>query len=294
MGPLNYHHLHYFWIVAREGGIAAASRKLHVGRPAISAQLKTLETAIGARLFERRGRHLDLTDIGRLVLDYAEEIFAKGEELTDVLRGRSPGRRSALRVGIADAMMKLEAFRVLRPTLAGEARTTLVCSEGPPADLFGALAVHELDLVLADVAPPPDLEVRVRVVALENGGVGLFGSPALTARFREGFPASLSGAELLLPSRQSSIRRSTDAWLRDLELSPVVAAEFDDSALLKIFGEAGLGLFPAPLDMREELESRYGVELLGELDGARARTYAVFPDRRHVHPLVETMFLDPA
>ncbi|HPF13068.1 MAG TPA: LysR family transcriptional regulator [Planctomycetota bacterium] len=286
MSWLNYHHLYYFWTVVQEGGIAAASRRLHVGRPSISAQLKTLEAAIGSPLLERRGRHLALTDTGELVHSYAEEIFQLGDELAKVVRGKGKARPTALKVGIADAMMKQAAFRWLAPVLAGPEPITLRCSEAPPLQLFAALAVHDLDLVLSDVPPTPQLDLRLNSHLIEESPVGMFAAKSLAESLAGTFPRNLDGAKFLMPARTSALRQSLEAWLERTDLRPQIVAEFEDSALMKRFGEAGLGAFPAPMNLRDDLERQYGAVCLGVMAGVTDRCYAISAMRKHGHPVV--------
>ena len=296
MNWLNYHHLHYFWIVAQEGSIAAAGRRLHVGRPSISSQLKSLEASVGAPLFERRGRSLELTSTGHVVKSYADQIFQLGEELSSVVRGTVRGRLRPLRVGIADVMMKLVAFRLLEPLLyggevdgeigPGDATRGLRCTEASPRALFASLAVHDLDLVLTDIPPSPDLDIRLYSTVVGESGVGLFAHATLAGSLAADFPRSLDGAKFLMPSRASHMRHGVEAWLEENELAPKIAGEFEDSALLKIFGEAGHGVFPAPLNVRTDLEKRYGVQCLGTLEGVVDRSYAVTPAAKHLDPAV--------
>ncbi|QDV05233.1 Transcriptional activator protein NhaR [Planctomycetes bacterium Poly30] len=289
MGPLNYHHLHYFWTVANEGGIAAASRRLHVGRASISAQIKSLETSIGAALFERRGRHLDLTDTGALVLEYAETIFRTGEELRDVLGGHSPVRTRPLRVGVVDAMMKLVAFRSLEPLLELEEPVRIRCVEGSSSALFGQLAVHDLDLVLSDVPPPTGAGLRVHTRTIDDSTVSVFAVPKLKRRLARAFPDSLEDAPLLLPTKASALRRNVDSWMVERGIRPRLAATFDDSALLKVFAEAGHGGMVGPTSMAGEIKTRYGLHLVGELEGLRSHSYATLPARRYMHPALDAL-----
>lgn len=283
---LNYNHLQYFWTVVREGGVAAASRKLHVGRPAISMQLKRLEAALGAQLFERRGRYLALTDTGRLVHGYAEEIFRTGSELLDTLRGRPTGRPARLRVGVSDGIAKLVAFRLLSPALEPAESTAIECREGPPRRLLAALGRHELDLVLSDVPIPPGSDIRAYDHHMGESTTTLFAAPALARRLVGRFPDSLAAAPLLLPSVQSSLRRPLQRWLESRDLEPSVAGEFEDSALLKVFGQAGRGVFPAPTVVAEEVRAQYQVQVLGEIDEVREHFWAISPERRVRHPAV--------
>ncbi len=283
---LNYHHLQYFWTVAREGGIAAASRKLHVGRPSISMQLKSLEAFFGAPLFVRRGRYLELTDTGHLVYGYAEDIFRSGRELMDAVRGRPTGRPLTLRVGIADVMAKLVAFQLLQPALDFDEQLALECREDHPSRLFAELAMHELDLVLSDITIAPGIDVKAYNHLIGESTTTLFAAPKLARRLARRFPDSLSGEPFLMPSYDTAIRRSLDAWLEELDLHPVIVGEFEDSALLKVFGQAGRGIFPAPTVVRDQVAKQYGVRPLGELEGVRERFYAISPERKIKHPAV--------
>ncbi len=283
---LNYHHLLYFWTVVQEGSIAAASRRLHVGRPSISMQLKSLETFFGSPLFQRRGRHLELTETGKLVNGYAEEIFRSGRELVDAVRGRPTGRPFVLRVGIADVMAKLVAFRLLEPAFEGDESVALHCTEDRPNRLFAELAVHELDLVLSDIPLAPGLDVRAYNHTLGESSTTLFAAPALALQLKRDFPASLTGAPFLMPATSAAIRGSLAGWLEQSQIHPLVVGEFEDSALLKVFGQAGRGVFPAPTIVREEIVSQYGVRVLGELEDVRERFYAISPERKIKHPAV--------
>lgn len=281
---LNFHHLHYFWVVVREGSIAAASRRLHVGRPSISAQLKALETAIGAPLFDRRGRVLELTETGKLVHGYADEIFRLGRELSGVLRDRPAGRPAVLRVGVADVVAKLVSFHVLETALEGDEPVVLRCREDEPNKLFAQLAVHELDLVLCDHPLPPSMDVRARAELLGESTVTIFAREPLAGQHGADFPAGLEGAPFLMPSRDSAVRREIETWLDDAGIAVEVVSEFDDSALMKVFGAAGHGLFPAPTVVRDHVESQYDVRAIGELEGVRDQVWAITPERRHEHP----------
>lgn len=283
---LNYHHLLYFWTVAREGGIAAASRKLHVGRPSISMQLKSLESFIGSPLFLRRGRYLELTDTGRLVYGYAEDIFQTGRELVDAVRGRPTGRPLTFRVGIADVMAKLVAFRMLEPALDFDEQLSLKCREEPPERLFAALALHELDLVLSDIPLGPNIDVKAYNHLMGESTVTLYAAPTLARRLRSKFPQSLDGAPFLLPSSETAIRRPLEQWMEKNDLHPTIVGEFEDSALLKVFGQAGRGVFPAPTVVQDEVCKQYNVRILGEIEEVRDRFYAVTPERKIRHPAV--------
>lgn len=286
MAWLNYHHLQYFWTVVEEGGIAAASRKLGVGRPAISSQIKSLEQFLDAPLFRRRGRYLDLTGTGRLVHGYAEDIFRTGRELVAAVRGERTERPVKLRVGIADVMAKLVAFQMLLPVHDFDETLALDCREDQPDRLFAALALHELDLVLSDSAVPPGLDLRAYNHEMGASTITLFAAPRLATRLRRGFPGSLHGQSMLMPSRSSVIRLALERWFEAEELVPRVVAEFDDSALLKVFGQAGRGVFPAPTVVSDQVARQYGVRPIAELPTVRERFFAITGERRITHPAI--------
>ncbi len=284
MDWLNYNHLHYFWTVVREGSIAAASRRLLVGRPAISMQLKSLESAMGEPLFEREGRRLELTETGKMVYGYADIIFETGQELSDAVRGRATTRKPPLRVGIADVMTKLVAFQLLLPAIEGDDSVSLVCREDSPRRLFAQLAVHELDLVLSDIPLSPGVDVKAYSHALGSSTVTLFAAPSLARKIARGFPKTLDGAPFLMPSRDAAIRGALELWLEENEVQPKIIGEFDDSALLKVFGQSGHGMFPAPTAVAQQVSEQYGVRALAELESVRETFYAVSPERRVKNP----------
>jgi LysR family transcriptional activator of nhaA len=283
---LNYHHLIYFWTVVREGGIAAASRSLKVGRPSISMQLKSLEAFIGSPLFTRRGRHLELTETGKLVHGYADDICQAGRELVDAVRGRPTGGRRTFRVGIADVMAKLVAFQLLEITLDGDEQVVLECREDEPTRLFAELAVHELDLVLSDIPLAPGLDVKAYNHVVGESTTTLFAAPELARRLQRRFPQSLAGAPFLMPSKNTAIRHSLDLWLEEHDVHPTIIGEFEDSALMKVFGQAGRGVLPGPTVVREQICKQYGLRALGELEHVRERFYAISPERKIKHPAV--------
>jgi LysR family transcriptional regulator, transcriptional activator of nhaA len=280
---LNYHHLFYFWVVARTGSIARASEELRLSQPTISNQLKTLEASLGHPLLERRGRGLVLTDVGRTVQRYADDIFRTGRELQQALRGMPVRDRVPFAVGVADVIPKLVAERLLRPAVAAVKDLRLVCREGPLPDLLGALALHELDLVLSDRPAPESVRVRSFGHQLAECGVVLLAAPRL-AHLRRGFPGSLEGAPVLLPSTGTVLRRALDGWFAERGVSPVVAGEFDDLALLKAFGARGMGVFPAPAMVEQEVCEQYGVAPVGRVDEVRERFFALTVERRLRHP----------
>ena len=283
---LNYHHLLYFWTVAREGSIARACETLRLAQPTISGQLRMLEDALGEKLFAKAGRGLELTEVGQVVFEYADEIFGLGRELQDVLKGRPQGRPRRLIVGIADMVPKLIAYRILRPVLAMPEPIQLICEEGSSSSLLADLADHRLDVVLADVPIPPLRGRRAFNHLLGSCGVTLFGAPALAARYRARFPACLDRAPFLLPIEGSNLSQTLDHWFNQSSIRPQVVGEYKDSALMKTFGGAGAGLFVAPSAIEAEVNSHYGVQVVGRINGMTESFYAISVERRLKHPAV--------
>lgn len=283
---LNYHHLLYFWTVAREGSIARACEKLFLAQPTISGQLRVLEKAVGDKLFARSGRGLVLTETGRTVYRYADEIFSLGRELQDTLRGRPAGRPMRLLVGVADVLPKLVSFRLLEPALALSDPVQIICREDKPERLLSDLSIHGLDIVLSDAPVGPHVKVRAFNHLLGECGVAVMGKAALARPFRKGFPASLDGAPFLLPTENTSLRRALDQWFDRRSIRPSIRAEFEDSALLKVFGQAGVGLFVVPTAVENEVRKQYGVELVGRVEEVRERFYAISVERKLKHPAV--------
>lgn len=283
---LNYHHLLYFWTVAKEGSIVKACAKLHLAQPTISGQLRQLEETLGEKLFVKAGRGLALTEVGQVVFQYAEEIFGLGRELQDVLKGRPRGKPRRLLVGIADAVPKLIAYRVLQPVLALAEPVQLICEEGSAQSLLAELAQHRLDVVLSDVPITPLLRGRAYNHLLGSCGVSLYGAPALATRYRGRFPEGLDGAPFLLPIEGSSLRPALDRWFEQSGIRPRTVGEFKDSALMKTFGGAGAGLFVAPSAIESEIRSLYGAVVVGRLDAVRESYYAISVERRLKHPAV--------
>lgn len=283
---MNYNHLFYFWVVAREGSIARACDELLLTQPTISAQLRLLENALGEKLFARAGRNLVLTEVGHVVFRSADEIFTVGRELTDTLKGRSPGRPVRFVVGVADVLPKLIAYRLLEPALKMAEPIRVVCREDKLERLLTALAMHELDLVLSEAPINPTVRIRGYNHLLGECGVTIFGTPQLAAAYRRGFPRSLQGAPFLLPSDTTTLRRSLDQWFDTQGIRPLVVGEFDDSALLKVFGQTGAGLFAAPSVIEAEVRRQYGVQVMGRLPEVRERFYAISVERKLKHPAV--------
>lgn len=286
MNWLNYHHLLYFWTAAREGSIAAACRKLHLTQPTVSGQIKALERALKASLFERRGRSIALTETGRLVYRYADEIFSLGRELEDAVAGRVTGGGLRFTVGVADTLSKLIVHRLLEPALQLPEEVHLSCIDGDPDRLLTQLTLHELDLVISDYPANPRLGLRVFNHPLGDCGVTLFGTAELAERYRRGFPDSLDGAPLLVPAGNAALRRAMDQWFEEVGIRPSIRAEFTDSALLKAFGSRGKGLFLAPTVVEDDVQRMYGVHVVGREERLRERVYAISMEKRLAHPAV--------
>lgn len=283
---LNFHHLRYFWAVAGERSVTRAAEKLHISQPTVSAQIRELEEALGEKLFVRSGRTLQLTDTGRLVHRYADEIFGLGRELMDAVRDRPTDRPVRLQVGLVDSLPKLVVYRLLRPALSLPGRVQIVCREAAAEPLLAELAIHALDVVLSDAPAGPSVKIRAFNHLLGESKVGVYGIPKLAAAHRRGFPSSLDGAPIILPTENTALRRSADKWFNDHQVRPRVAAEFEDNALTNVFGQAGVGLFLAPTVVDAELSRQYGVRRLGILDEVRERFYAITVERRVTHPAV--------
>ena len=283
---LNYHHLLYFWLVAREGGLLPAAARLRLAHQTVSGQVHALEHALGEKLFERQGRRLVLTELGRVAYRYADEIFALGAELQETLRGRPSGRPQRLVVGVADVVPKLIARALLLPALQLAEPVRLVCREDKPERLLAALALHELDVVLSDAPVSPGAGVRAFSHLLGECAVALFAKPARARRLRRGLPRSLDGAPFILPTDNTSLRRVLETWFDAQRIRPQVIAEFEDSALLKAFAQGGEAVFASPEPIAAEVERQYRVRRIATLPELRERFYAITVERRLRHPAV--------
>jgi len=280
---LNYHHLFYFWITARLGSIAQAARDLHLSQPTISTQIKLLEQRFGEPLFQKTGRRLQLTTTGRLVFRYADEIFRLGRELQNAVTEGARDSRPRLAVGIAQVIPKLIAQRLIQPAFAAVPGLQLDCREGSLDQMLAQLALHELDVVISELPAGGDVKIRAFSHHLGETGVSFFGAPKY-AELKRGFPGSLDGAPALLPAGSSVVRRALDSWLDSRAIHPKVVAEFDDSALLKVFGQKGLGIFVAPTAIEHEVCRQYDVVVLGRTEEIKERFYAISVERRLRHP----------
>ena len=283
---LNYHHLLYFWTVARTGGVSRASDELRLTQATVSAQVKSLEQSLGERLFRKTGRHLTLTETGRVVFRYADEIFSLGQEMMGTLKGRPESRSPRLTVGVADVMPKLVAYLLIEPALRLKDPYRIICREGSNRELLAALAVHDIDVVLSDAPSDPAVNVKAFDHLLCECSMTLFGAPQLAAEYRRQFPRSLDGAPFLLPTANTTARRSLDQWFESENIRPAIVAEFEDSALLKVFGQHGMGLFFAPSIIGTEVQRQYGVKSIGRLASVSERFYAISLDRKLKHPAV--------
>lgn len=286
MRHLNYNHLLYFWTVAREGSIARAAEVLHLTPQTISGQLKILDATVGKTLFRRVGRRLELTVDGQIVKQYADEIFTLGAELTQRMKSEAPGVPLALNVGVVNSIAKLITYRILEPALKTDEDLRVVCREGELESLLADLAVHHLDLVVSDQPIPSGLSVKAYNHPLGRSGITFFAAGRHTSSLRRRFPQCLGEEPLLMPLSGSALRRSLDDWFESEGITPTILAEFEDSALLKAFGQAGTGLFPAPSVMAAEVERMYGARAIGEAQGIEESYYTISPERHIKHPAV--------
>lgn len=286
MSTLNYKHLYYFWAVAKAGGVGKAAERLHLTPQSISGQLGVLEEALATQLFRRTGRTLELTEAGRLALNYAEEIFVLGEELQEALRHHPASRTIQFRVGIADMVAKSVAYQLLEPAMRIEEKPRLQCREGRLDSLLGDLAVHRLDLVIADRPMPSKFNVRGFSHLLGECGLTFLAAPTLAASHNGAFPQSLDGAPLLLPGEDAAVRPKMMRWLDKLRIHPRITGEFDDSALLNAFGQEGAGIYAVPSTIADLIQKQTGSVRVGQTDQVTEQFYAISTERRLTHPAV--------
>jgi len=283
---LNYNHLLYFWTVAREGSIAKATQSLHLTPQTISGQLKLLEKSVGEPLFHKVGRGLAMTETGHTVFQYAEEIFNLGAELASRIKTGRVIVPALINVGVVNSIPKLVAARILQPVFDSEVPIRLVCPEGSLESLLGRLAVHRLDLILSDRPIPSGLSVKAFSHTLGSSDISLFCPPAQSRLYSKNFPQSLDKAPMLLPTMDNPIRRPLDDWFEHIGVSPALVAEFEDSALMKAFGEAGNGIFPSPTAISDEVERMYRVRRIGNPIPVQEAYFAISPERKLKHPAV--------
>lgn len=286
---LNYKHLHYFWVVAQEGSITRAAERLGVAVQTISGQLSLLEKQLGKALFNSQGRGLVLSEAGRLALGYADQIFQLGDALISALQNDDSESALRLRAGISDGIAKLLAYQLLSTVTAMPNEIRLICDEGEFEDLLADLALHRLDVVLTDRPAPLGGNIKVFNTRLGDFSTALYATPTLAERYSKNFPASLNGAPLLLPTRHNALRGHIDRWLEQHQLRPKIVGEFEDSALLNTFGRGGLGIFPAPTALAEQVASQLNARLLGEMAGVSEQIYAISNERRIRHPAIEVL-----
>jgi LysR family transcriptional activator of nhaA len=286
---LNYHHLRYFWTVAREGGLRQAAAKLHVSQPSISAQIRELEDALGEKLFRRQGRSNVLTDAGQIALGYADEIFALGREMNNAIRQRPSSQALRLHVGVADSLPKLVTNEILKPVFAMPRTVHVICREGKIEDLLAQLAAHRLDIVLVDEPPSSSHLMRVFDHKLGESGVTFFAAASLAPRLKRGFPKSLENAPALLPAESTSLRRSLERWFREIDVRPQVVADFEDAALMKVVAAEGRGFIAVPSVVSGEAIARFNLRAIGESDRCRVEFHAITAERRITHPAVSVI-----
>ncbi|MGB4067201.1 MAG: transcriptional activator NhaR [Nitrospira sp.] len=287
---LNYHHLLYFWSVAKNGTVAKACEELRLAQPTISKQIGLLEETLGEKLFTRSGRHLVLTEMGRIVFKHAEDIFSIGQDLMNTVKGRASGSSIRLNVGIVDVVPKLLATRLLNAAVRQAPAMRLICWEDKLDQLLADLAIHGLDLVIADTPAPPTIKVQAYNHLLGESGVTFFARSKLAAHYRRNFPRSLHSAPILLPTSNTVLRRLLDDWLTRQELVPTIIGEFEDSATLKAFGQEGHGLFPGSTAMEKEICRQYQVQVVRRVDSVRQKFYAITVERRVKHPVIMALF----
>ncbi|TYL48728.1 transcriptional activator NhaR [Marinomonas sp. IMCC 4694] len=281
---INFKHLHYFWMTAKQGSITKASESLHITPQTISGQISLLEDQLGKTLFTKMGRTLKLTDTGRLVLSYADEIFALGSELEQSVRVASTDRTQRLRVGIADAIPKSIAYRLLAPAMKLDTPIRLVCKENSLESLLGELALHKLDFIIADGPIPPHLGVRGFNHFLGECGTAFMAAPNVLQDHAVSFPECLMGAPFLIPSDQSLVQVQLLQWLERHHIHPKITGEFDDRALMKTFGQAGAGVFVVPSAISEEVAKQFKVELIGHTEDIREQFFAIASEQRLTNP----------
>lgn len=283
---INLKHLRYFWAVASHGSITKASQALHLTPQTISGQLRDLEESIGEKLFAREGRNLVLTETGRMVFSYADEMFQLGIELQDVLDGQTFGIKITVKFGVAMIVPKLLAYRVLEPVLQMNESTNLICHEAPLVDLLADMSVHKLDAVLSDCPINPSLNIRAYNHSLGGSGITFFSVPEHAKKLEKNFPQNLHDFPFLMPSKSSSLRMNLENWFDQHAIKPRVVAEFEDRALMKAFGERGTGVFTSPQTMEEDVLEKYGVRVIGRTDEIQENFYLISPERRIRNPAV--------
>ena len=276
----NYHHLYYFWRVAREGSLSRAADQLRLSHSTLSTQIRALEESLGGELFLRSGRALSLTALGRDVLHYADEIFRVGTELLEMVQSKSSSHVATLGVGVVSTVPRTVAYRLMEPVLALEGHGPLRMKQGSLEHLLDEMATGHIHLILTDEPPPQGLALHVYSHTLAETAMQVYGSPSMAEKYRPGFPQSLSGAPMFLPIAGSSLRQRLESWFSEHKIRVSLRGEFDSSELLRVFGAMGHGLFPAQAALGAEIEESFGAARVGELEGVRERYYAIAPERK--------------
>ena len=284
MENINYKHLHYFWMIAKCGGVAKAGERLHVTPQSISTQIRQLEGNIGSPLWRRAGRKLELTDTGQLVMDYADRLFTVGEELKDALRAGAGVGQSHFKIGVTDAVTKTMAHLLIAPALALPNPPRLSCREGRFADLLAQLAIHKLDLVISDRPMHTAMNVRGYNHLLVECGISFLAPAAVAKTLKKGFPHSLHHVPFLMPSDDAAVRPRLISWFDKQHIEPKVVADFDDTALMKAFGQAGAGVFSIPSFVAPDVAEQLGMHIVGSTADVQEQVYAVTSERRITHP----------
>ena len=286
---INFKHLHYFWMVAKEGSVARASERLHITPQTISGQLSLLEEYLGVSLFNKVGRNLEITETGRMILSYADEIFSLGNELEDTLHHLPEGRPQLFKVGVVDVVPKSVAHRILKPSLEQTEPVRMLCREASIEVLLAELSVHHIDLVIADQPIPSNISTRAYNHKLGESAVGFYCTKQLKNTLQNDFPKCLDNAPLLLPSNGTLLRENINQWIDKNHLHPRIIAEFDDSALMKAFGQEGAGIFIAPAVIRKEVERQYNVISIGQTTEVKEQFYAISTSRHVAHPVISAV-----
>lgn len=289
MAEINYKHLRYFWMVAREGGINHACERLNLTPQTVSGQLSKLEQQLGIALFNRIGRSMELTEAGRMVMSYAEEIFSLGGQLEEMVRNIPTERTMVFKVGIADVVPKAIAYRLLAPSFSLSSNFRIICRENEMGSLLAELAVHRIDMILSDAPIPPHINVRGFNHALGDCGLTFCAAKSVRNKLKGGFPQNMDKMPMLLPGDNTVVHGHLLKWFDRLHIRPRIVGEFDDSALMKAFGQAGSGIFVVPTPIVEEVEQQYGVEAIGHTDEVRKQFYAISVERKISHPAVSSV-----
>ncbi len=286
MSPLNYNHLYYFFIVAKEGSIVKASEILNLTPQTISGQISNFESQMGVLLFDRKGKKLHLSELGHLVFSYAKDIFQIGDELKNVITTQQPSQCLTFTVGITDVIPKTLAYQLLNPALRMENPVRLICHEGDQESLLAELAVNKLDLILTDQPLQPGNNVKAYNYQLAESGLTFFASSSMTVNFKDNFPSALSEQPFLMQSKKSVIHQRLSSWFHTHNIAPNIVAEFDDSALMKSFGQSGYGVFTGPTLIEKHIVSQYNVRVIGRTEELKEQYYAISPERRLKHPAI--------